>query len=182
MDVQMMQNQIDGMIEKGKDLRQQEAVFLKVAGIDEEIAKTQIEKNDLAEKIETLKTDLADLKEKKRLAVEKTAEAMALKMGEILPEGTAIFETGESGVFIGWNGPNGKIPYDGLSGGQKTAFDAALAHALTANIIVIEAAELDSKHLDMTLEKLKDHESQILINTCHAPTGTIPENFNTVTL
>ncbi len=46
MDKQIIQDQISGLIEQGKTLRQQEAIFLKMTGINEEIIKTNIDREN----------------------------------------------------------------------------------------------------------------------------------------
>lgn len=177
MDTELMNNQITGLIEAGKKLREKEALFLKAQGLDEEITKAQADIEVDEEAAEDLKEELKGLKSEKADAMSATAEGLAMKMGEILPEGNAVFRVDEGGVFLGWD----KTPYHGLSGGQKTIFDAALTNALKADLLIIEAAELDRKHLERSMERLKDHPAQVIVNTCHVP-ETIPENFTVVTL
>ena len=79
-------------------------------------------------------------------------------------------------MTIGWNDDKKITPYNGLSGMQKQVFDAALANLLDANIIVVEAAELDSENLIKTLEQLSKIDKQVIVNTCH-PVDKIPEPF-----
>ena len=178
MDLEILKAQGNGLIEKKKALRATEALFQKAKGIDETIASTQKENTVTCDQIVTLKAEIADLKNQKTKALSSTAESLAEKMGEVLPYGKAAFRIDDDGVFIGWD----KTPYDGLSGGEKAMFDTALCHALKANIIVIEAAEVDQNSLKDLLEKLKDHESQIIINTCHPPAFEIDDNFKAVFL
>ena len=181
MDLEMANNQLSGLEAKGKELRGKEALFLKDQGLAEEVAKAQKERDDKKPLLADLKIKLADLKDQKRLAVGATATALAKKMGEILPTGKAVFEAGESGVFIGWDKPSGRVPYDGLSGGEKATFDAALCHALKADLIVVEAAEVSihfKNALGEMLKKLATFPGQVIVNVCDPiPAEIIPENF-----
>lgn len=178
MDLAMMKDQLAGLEAKGRGLRAKETLFLKDQGLAEEVAKSQKELEGQRHRLAGLKSTHKDLKHRKRKAVKATATALGKKMGEILPVGSAIFEIGENGVFIGWDGPNGKVPYEGLSGGQKAAFDAALCHALDAKLLVVEAAELDPENMRLALEKLAEFPGQVIVNTCHPiPKKDIPKKF-----
>lgn len=180
-DIQMMQDHIAGLISKGQGLRAKEAVFLKLQGINEEIEKTGQERADKQKELEAAKKNLKSLVKKKNDAVAEAAGKIVEKMNTILPAGNAVFDCLD-GLVIGWEDDEGKrTPYNGLSGGQKQIFDTALAHVLDANIIVLEAAELDSDHMAAALEDLAKIEKQVIINTCH-PVGTVPEVFTYVDL
>jgi hypothetical protein len=180
-DIKMMKDQIEGMIEKGTKLRVDEGVFLKAQGINEEIETTRKDRDADSGKVETLKTEVKDLKKKKRDSLKGVATDISKKMGEILPVGKAVFSV-DDGVFFGWNYSGKEIPYDGLSGGQAQIFNSALAHALQANILVIEAGELDDDHLGSTLEELSILDSQVIVNTCHSLQKIAPKPFKTVVL
>ncbi len=178
MDLVMMKDQLAGLETRGKELADEKDLFVKAQGLDEEVAKAQQEVEAQKKRLTGLKATKKHLKNQKREAVEPTAKALAEKIGEVLPVGVAMFEAGESGVFIGWDGPNGKVPYDGLSGGQKVTFDAALCHALDAKLLVVEAAELDTENMRLTLEKLAEFPGQVIVNTCHPiPKKDIPKKF-----
>lgn len=175
-DIQMMKDQLNGLIEKGKALREKERVHLKLQGINEEIEKTGQEREQYRQDLEEAKGKRDELVKKKNDAVAETAEKIASKMDEILPVGQAVFDMTD-GLVIGWADGEGKTtPYNGLSGGEKQMFDSALAHVLDANIIVLEAAELDDDHLLASLEDLAKTEKQVIVNTCH-PIDTVPEPF-----
>ncbi|MCP4116494.1 MAG: hypothetical protein GY737_14000 [Desulfobacteraceae bacterium] len=178
-DIKMMEDQIEGMVTKGKKLRADEALFLKALGIDEETEKTRQDRDADSGKVETLKAEIKDLKKKKQNSLKGVAAAISKKMGEVLPVGDAVFSV-DNGVFFGWNYAGKKIPYDGLSGGQAQIFNSALAHALQANILVIEAGELDDDHLGSTLEELAKVGSQIIVNTCHPLQKVAPQPFKPV--
>lgn len=184
MDIQAMKDQVNGLIEAGKQLRVKEAAFLKLQGKNEEIEKALQAKTSLEEKHTEAKENLAALLKRKNDAVSKTMSAIAEKMGEVLPVGTAIFERNDDdenqtrkGFYIGWKVDGKEKPYNGLSGGEKQVFDAAIAHVLNANIIVLEAAELDDDHILAAFGDLGSLENtQVLINTCHH-VENVPEPF-----
>ncbi|WP_289020380.1 hypothetical protein [Desulfobacter postgatei] len=175
-DIKMMQDQVDGLIAKGKALRIKEAVFLKVQGINEEIEKTNQERSGYAEDLEKAKTRRDGLISKKNNAVSEAAGQIAEKMKAVLPVGDAVFDITDSVLTIGWKVDKKFTPYNGLSGAQKQIFDGALAHVLDANIIVLEAAELDHNHLLASLEDLSKLDAQVIVNTCH-PVEVVPEPF-----
>lgn len=175
-DIQMMQHQLDGLIAKGKELRTKESVFLKAQGINEEIEKTNQERSGYVDELEKAKTRRDDLISKKNNAVAEAAGNITEKMKSVLPVGEAVFEVSDSSLLIGWKVDKKFTPYNGLSGAQKQIFDGALAHVLDANIIVLEAAELDNGHLLAALEDLSKLDVQVIVNTCH-PVEVVPEPF-----
>lgn len=180
-DVQMMNDQLTGLIAKGKALREKEAIFLKAQGINEEIEKTNQERSGYVEVLEKAKARRDDLQKKKNNAVAEAAGKIVEKMKSVLPVGDAVFLVGESSLLIGWQTGEKLTPYNGLSGAQKQIFDGALAHVLDANIIVMEAAELDHDHLLAALEDLSRLDAQVIVNTCH-PVEVVPEPFVKINL
>ncbi len=180
MDIQILKDQIDALTNKGRKLRDIESVFLKLKGLDEEIAKAQKEKSDIEVKLQPLKNKIQALHNQKKEAVSKTVKAMGNTMNEVLPEGKAVINL-EDGLFIGWLNGEKTRSYDGLSGGEKTIFDSSLAHALKANFLIVEAAELDTANLEESLNKLYEIPSQVIVNTCHKP-QIIPDGFDVINL
>ena len=174
MDIQLQRDQIEGMIARGKELREQEQRFLKASGLAESIEKARIEAVSIEETLEDIKDELKEKVAEKNAGVAKTTDAIAEKMSDILPEGKALLSV-ENGLSISWD----ETPYAGLSGSQKVTFDGAIVHALGCDIIVMEAAEVDSESLPAMLDKLKDIEEQVFISTCHS-TEEIPEGFQVV--
>lgn len=183
-DIQMLKDQLEGLIAQGKKLREKEAFFLKLQGINEELEKANQEKAELAEKLAEAKEKRDSLKAQKKDAVSKTAEKIIEKLDSTLPAGNAVFEISEeNGLFIGWNVDKTVKPYNGLSGGEKQIFDTALANVLDADLIIVEAAELDDANLIATLHELgKLENKQVLVNTCHMPKDSIPEPFVQITI
>jgi hypothetical protein len=181
MDKQIIQDQIAGLIEQGKTLRSQEAIFLKMQGINEEIEKTRADQETNKDKLIKAKENLKKLVKQKNDAVSKSFSKIKDKMNEVLPSGQAAINL-DDGLFIGWEVEAGVYtPYNGLSGGQKQMFDGALAHVLDANIIVMECAELDDDHMLAALEDLVKLDKQCLVSTCH-PVTARPAEFEMVVL
>jgi len=185
MDIQMLEQQVSGLIGKIAALRSDNALFLKAQGLDEQKEKAGKELSEVEVDLQNVKEELSELQGQKANALRVTAEALAAKMGEVLPEGRALFEIGEDGVFIGWENQGKRIPYPGLSGGQKVPFDQALSHALLGDaktkVLIYEAAEADRQHLDALIQHLtKSPENvQVILNSCHRP-GEIPEGWQVV--
>jgi len=174
-DIQMMKDQIAGMITKGEDLRKKEKVFLKAQGISEEIERANQDREKTTKELAAAKEKKKDLIAKKGKAVAGAAGKIVEKLNELLPFGSAVFDCTD-GLVIGWKDEEKFTPYNGLSGGQKQIFDTALAHVLDANIIVLEAAELDIDHMSAALEDFAGIEKQVIVNTCHQ-VPVVPEAF-----
>jgi len=176
-DIQTMQDQIAGLEAALKTLRDEKDLFVKAQGLDESAEKSRKDIVERETDLEVIKTELAELRGKKTAALATTGDALSAKMAEALPEGKGILEISDEGVFIGWEIPGrGRVPYEGLSGGQKVAFDQALIHALMGpgpKTLIIEGAELDREHLLASMEKLAGlpEEVQIILSTCHKPFG-----------
>lgn len=180
MDLQILEAQISGLAAKIKELRDHEALFLRAGGLDEAKERALSDRVTAERKIATVKQELADLQTKKSESLKATTEALSAKMSEVLPEGRGLFEITDDGLFIGWEKPDGRrVPWAGLSGGERVLFDLALSHALLGDgekILINEAAELDDERLLETLKHLKSslpEDVQAIVNTCHAPKGTL---------
>ena len=165
---QILTDQIAGLTVKGKGLRVDEAIFLKLQGINETIEKTKQEKTKTTADLEAAKADKKALVEKKNTAVSASFSKIIEKMNEILPDGQAAINL-DDGLFLGWELDNVYTPYNGLSGGQKQIFDAALGYVLDANIICIESAELDPDHMMALMEDMTEVDKQVLISTRSMP-------------
>lgn len=184
-DVQTMKQMIDGLKQKKKNLQTGEAIFLKLSGINEEIEKASQDKAGYEEEMTDAKKRRDKAKKQKSESVAKTTSRIESEMNAVLPFGEAVFsydedEDGKRSMEIGWDNEMVITPYNGLSGGEKQIFDAALANVLDANIIIVEAAELDDDNFKKTLFELAKLDKQVLVNTCH-PIGTeIPETFKII--
>lgn len=185
MDIQIMEDRIRGLQANITDLRENEKLFHKAKGLDEEKEKAAAEMMEVEAELQGVKEELAELKSERAKALETTAEALAARMSAVLPAGTACFEISNDGVFIGWLRQNGaRVPYAGLSGGQKVAFDQALCYALLGDgpkTLIMEAAELDGLRLAEVMEHLEKtpEDTQIILNTWHVP-EVVPDAWNVV--
>jgi hypothetical protein len=184
-DIQTMQQMITGLMQKKKNLQADEAVFLKLSGINEEIEKALQDKQGFETELVEAKKKRDDAKKRKSGAVAGITTEITKKMNEVLPSGEAVFtyeeDDGKRSMKIGWKEGETVTPYNGLSGMQKQVFDTALAHVLDADIIVLEAAELDEGNLANALAELSNLDKQVLVSTCHSLGNiTIPDNFTVV--
>jgi hypothetical protein len=171
-DIQTMNQMIAGLRQKRQDLQSDEAVFLKLSGINEEIEKALQDKDGYDSLLIEAKKRRDDAKKKKAGAIARITSKIAQKMNEVIPSGEAVFsynedDDGKRAMKIGWKEGETVTPYNGLSGMQKQVFDSALAHVLDADIIVLEAAELDNENLIKTIKELAKLDKQVMVNTCH---------------
>jgi len=163
-------DRIEGLEASLKGLREKKELFLKAKGLHEEEEKLRAEGNKIRTGITDAKATLKDLMERKNTAMQTVTSAMASKMNAVLPMGSAAIEIRDDGTFFtGWNNGKATIPYSGLSGGEKAAFDPALCKALGGTILLVEAAEVDDIHLTEVLRKYEAAGMQVIVNTCHAP-------------
>lgn len=179
---QLLIDYINGMEASLKDLQGKKDLFLKAKGLHEETEKLRAESNRTRDELGTEKTNLKDLTERKNAAMQTITAAMSRRMNEVLPAGSAIVEIREDGsFFIGWHNGKISVPYSGLSGGEKAAFDPALCRALGGSILLVEAAEMDGEHLTEALRKYEAADMQCIVSSCHQP-KVIPLAWKVVTL
>ncbi|MFA5261022.1 MAG: hypothetical protein WC450_07340 [Candidatus Omnitrophota bacterium] len=174
---------ITGLKERLKSLRADKDLFVKAQGIVQESEKLSGEALKKREEVATLKATNSELITAKNAEVAKGLSGMIGKMKEVLPEGEPIINVEDTGeVSICWIRADGAVvAYSGLSGGEKTIYDTALATALKANILVSEFAELDDDHLPMAMKKFAGMDVQVLLSTCHGPL-TVSEEWMVVRL
>ena len=182
-DIKTLKDMVTGLRQKQKNLRSDEAVFLKASGLNEEIEKANQEKADFEAELAEAKKRRDAAKSRKAAAVSETTSKIAEKMNQVLPFGEAVFsydedEDGKRLMRIGWKSDGKTTPYNGLSGAQKQIFDSALMNVLDADIIVVEAAELDPENLEKTLAELAKLDKQVIVNCWYPLDGVaVPENF-----
>jgi DNA repair exonuclease SbcCD ATPase subunit len=174
---------ITGLKANIKAMRTDKDLFVKAQGIVQQAEQLSGEALKKREEVATMKAANSELIITKNAEVAKGLSGMIGKMKEVLPEGEPIVSVeAEGNVFVGWKNPKGNtVAYSGLSGGEKVAFDNALAYALKANIIVSEFAELDDDHLPMAMKKFAGMDVQVLLSTCHPP-KEIGKDWTTVRL
>jgi len=169
-DKQVLTDYINGLEESLKDLQGKKETFIKAKGLHEEAEKLRAEGNQIRDEITSEKEILKDLIEQKNTAMMTVTAAMANKMNVVLPAGSAIVEIKEDGsFFVGWNNGKTNVPYSGLSGGEKAAFDPALCRALGGSVLIVEAAEIDGEHLTDALRKYEAAKIQCIVSSCHTP-------------
>jgi DNA repair exonuclease SbcCD ATPase subunit len=176
MDAQLLQDQIAGLKQRLVQLKATERIMLQAHALEAQIGIAKKELNGYQAEIEPLKVELADLQEKRGGIVNAAMVEFSGRMEKALPEGQPAISVNDNSMEIGWMIDGKSRPYRALSGGEKVSFDVALAHAMNADIIIKESAELDSKRLEMTLRVLRELPEQIVIVSCHKP-ETIPEGW-----
>ena len=185
-DIEMIKSQIQGLSMRLQQLESHQRLFIKAQGIDEAEAGARKDNSNHEVDLQESKEKLAELLAKKRDAVKTSVDSLTSKMNEILPTGKAIFEIEDSGIFIGWQRPDKKrVPYAGLSGGQKVPFDQALCAALVGDaklkVLIFEAAEADENNLNALIEKLTaaPDDTQVIVNSWFMP-EKVPDSWNVV--
>ena len=187
MDIQVIENQIDGIEAALAAENKNRDKFIDAKGVQAQEETLRIEVVTKKSQLEGRKQDLSDLKSQKSAAVSESCKSICDSMTEVLPHGTPFFKIDDGNVSIGWNKmvTGSKVfedtPYSGLSGGEKVAFDGALGHALDADMLLYEAAEADGDNLLSLLEKLTDAPTQSIVSTCHGP-ETDPAGWDVVRL
>lgn len=185
--MELLKDQIQGLRSAIQTLRGTERLFIKANTLSEAIEKARSDFQQIEEDLEATKEMKASLKAEKFAMLKEACDPLAAKITSLLPAGTAIVQMEEE-LFIGWSkGTRETTPYQGLSGGEKTFFDAALSNALLTGkgekILVVEAAEQDEFTLHSTLEMITKNnpEAQIIVLTCHAP-EEVPKEWKVVEL
>ena len=129
------------------------------------------------------KADLEDASTAQLVVLREVTDKLAIRSKVVLPFGNLRLEdAGSQGLTIYWaKDAETKVPRETLSGGEKAMFDCAVGYAIAPQaIIVIEGAEMDDQWLLTTMEKLTALPAQVLLMTCHGPTGSIPDGWTTV--
>ncbi len=186
-DKEATQNKIAGLRERRTQLRSEEKLFTKAAGIEELTEKSRQEVERFEKDIDAVKKDLAEYKAQKEAAIAPTLLAMREKISSLLPVGEGRIEIDDDGkVIIGWLFPVAPfVNYEGLSGGQKVIFDQALADALLKDVenkvLIYEGAEVDPANLKELLNKLPGVDAQTVVNTWFDP-EEIPDDWKVVYL
>lgn len=173
---ELIKQQIDGLNLRIGQLKATEKIFLQASGLEAQAVKARQQSETLAAGIETIKAELGELQLKQSTMTSQALTGFLERMNAALPTGMAYFMLGENTVDIGWIIDGVKRPLQALSGGERVAFDVALAHALGAGILVKEVAELDHDRLAMVMERMMTIEPQVVLVTCHAP-EVIPEGW-----
>ena len=169
-----LQDLITGLEGKLKSLQADKEIFIRAQGMDIEAEKLRAEAQKISDEVAELKKQVEGMQMKKGAAIAPVLSLMAGQMNSFLPVGHTFIQLADGDFFIGWVNEAGQtVPYAGLSGGEKVMFDAALAKALGAKILCVEAAEADEANLQALLEKYEASDiEQIICSTCHGAKGT----------
>lgn len=182
-DKKLVKDQIAGIKANIKALRGSRDAFIETKGMQEEEERLRAEAIKVREEATFLKNSNKKMQEKKNTIISSSVRPLADKISSLLPEGKAIVIVSEDGdFFIGWQKVPATyvIPYNALSGGEKVTFDAALAAALKASVVVCEFAELDTTRLTSILDKSWG-DIQTIVLSCHKP-SKIPEGWEVINL
>lgn len=173
--MQLLKDQIQGLKSAIQTLRETERLHIKANTLAEQIEKARSDYKQIEEALEEAKETKASLKAEKYAMLQEACAPLAAKITALLPFGMAVVRMEEE-LFVGWQIDTDRgVPYAGLSGGEKVAFDAALSNALLTGkgekIIIVEAAEEDEGNLFGSLKAISENnpEAQVLVLTCHAP-------------
>lgn len=180
-EIQNIQTLIQGLETKIAEKETDKSQFERAAGIEEMAEKAKKEISEIELDIEDLKEKLLAKKSKKSNAVQVSLKALIKTMNKTLPQGSALISIEDSQVTIGWTKDKVFRPYHGLSGSEKVIYDRALAAAFKANILLFEAAEIDSENLTIMLEKLLESDNQIIMSSWFKP-ERIPEGWTIIEL
>jgi len=167
-----LQDLITGLESKLKSLQTDKEVFIRAQGMDIEAEKMRAEVQKINDEVADLKKQVSGLQEKKSKAISPVLLGMGRVMNSFLAVGSTTLGILDDGdFFIGWVNEAGQtVPYAGLSGGEKVMFDAALAKALGATVLAVEAAETDEVNLQVLLEKYEASDiEQVIVLTCYGP-------------
>jgi chromosome segregation ATPase len=181
MDIQILQDQLAGLETKGKQLRDQEAVLLKLQGLREQEETARVAATELEADLQKIKEDITATKSKRTELMAGTIEGIQNSISEALPAGKAIVRMDENGFFLGWAIYGREKPYKALSDGEKATFNPALCKALGADILICEAAEADADRLAKLLEGLAKLDVQSIVCTWFVP-QEVPKGWNVVQL
>ena len=172
--IDLITQQIEGLRASIKEMRDDERLFTKAQGLQEQAEAADKRAADANAEIEATKKKLDAARTERDEALQSTIAALAEAMGLVLTIGAPVFSLADDGkVILGLETADGFTPYVGLSGGQKVAFDAALANALFGPaqhpVLVVEAAEMRIDTLRAFIDSLAGEtpRAQVVVNTCH---------------
>ena len=178
---EILEHKATALRSKIDQLQADERNINRVAGVQKEITKANVNAETLEKEAAEWKAKAKDLRGDKAKALANSLSKIQYNMGAMLPVGSAVVEIADNGgITFGWDIPGrGVIQYGGLSGGQKVQFDAALAYALTVGaklpVVIVEGAEVGGE-IGRLLDRLtvSNPEAQIFVNTCF-PVAVAPE-------
>lgn len=175
-DTMTIQARINGLKSRIAELRRNEAAFIRVSGIDQNISEMEIKKADHEKELNKWKDRLASAIQLRKETSETALEGFKTAMNEVLPLGTVEIDFSDDAKGVDITLMNGDTPtkYNALSGGEKVMTDMAIAKACGANILLIEAAEMDDDTVAKAMNAISGKEGlQAFIFTCHRPANKL---------
>lgn len=173
MDITDTKAHMEGLNQKLRNLRSEQAKFLAAKSIDEQIAKSQKEMNEGKASLKTEKSDLEKFKSKKSDSLKFTIIQLEEKITEMLPDGNAVVKIEDGSVSIGWHLPDGFLEYESLSKGQQKMFEPGLTRAMLdkGGLLCYECGEVDSDNVKALMKTIKGKPYQIILNAWKRPTA-----------
>ena len=172
-----------GLETRLSDLRAKQKPLIEYGAVQKHMEAARIASEKASEQEEKAKEDLDGAIEAQKAVVNKAAELLADRSKAVLPRGELSITDDENGLAVCWNRGEGPVVNRRtLSGGEKCVFDAAMGASLAPGALaVIEAAEVDAKHLLALLDYLTSRVDApaLLVLTCHAP-AEVPAGWHIV--
>jgi hypothetical protein len=158
--------QLAGYNERRNQLKQAEQALIKKAALMEQAERVRTEIKELDFELNAVKENLWALVDRRAAAVRVTLAGLMDKVNNFLPAGEADLKISDGNEFlIAWRVNGISRPYNGLSGGEKQIFNAALLAALGAGVLIIEGGEIDFENRRAIIKKLDDEiERQIIMS------------------
>jgi len=168
---------LTGLNERRDALLEKRQTLEKIEALTQECDKARLVVEKREGESEARSKSLAAVLEAQADIVMEARERVHKLSAAILPDGYADLDDDGKDISIFWRREEDgrKVPWGGLSGGEKAIFDTALGHALAPDaMVVVEGAECDDLRLQGLLEQLQDCEFQVVVLTCHAPKHVAP--------
>lgn len=167
-------DEINRLRVEGLELQGKKAQAQKAVAIDETIAKQETNLADIEKGLSEAKDSLKIAEKAMLDSITASVDQMKAAMSEMLPGEYEPYISVEDGmVNVGLTISGKERPAAGLSGGERSAFLAALEYAMipkTDNrLVIVEAGEMDDTRLGSFLATCveKHSKAQVIVNTWH---------------
>lgn len=169
---------VEGFTERLTGLEAQAGALRKIKVRSDAIEGAKLEADKCSAMEKDAKAAIEAALDAQRKVVAEGEELLATRSKEFLPKGNLrIVDEGRTFDVCWAKTPELRVSRSTLSGGEQCIFDAALAHALAPEaLVVIEAAEMDDGTLGKFLSETAACEYQMLVLTCH-PLEDVPEGW-----
>jgi DNA repair exonuclease SbcCD ATPase subunit len=173
----ILRNQTAGITKRIAQLRATEGIFLQRSAVEREALKAKTEIGEIETEIGQLKEELEKCVALRDGVINSAVTGLLSRLQALLPFGepSITVQDGVPDISVIVNGA--KRQYKALSGGERVAFDIAMAAAMGSQLIIKEASELDDDRMQETLSRLKDVEPQVILVSCHDLPETTPAGW-----